>query len=190
MAILEQELTLEAFLKLPEEKPALEFHQGGVTQKVAPQIQHGRLQFKLGGVISGFAEPRRLAMVFTEMRTILGGSALVPDISVYRWERVPFTEEGELARRFEEPPDIAIEVVSPDQRVTALIEKCLFYVEHSVEIALLVDPDDRLILLFRPGGRVQALRGTEPIDLSAVLPGFELTAQDVFALLRRPKSAS
>src|SRR6266516_2096296 len=101
MAIVQEGLTLEQFLKLPEEKPALEFHQGRVSQKVAPQIQHSRIQTKLPQRIDAFAEPRQLAMAFTEMRTILGGSALVPDVSVYRWERVPLTEDGELVRRFE-----------------------------------------------------------------------------------------
>src|SRR2546430_3016734 len=106
VAIVQEGLTLEDFLKLPEEKTALEFHYGRVTQKVAPQIHHSRIQSKLPERVNSFAEPRQLAMAFTEMRTILGGSALVPDVSVYRWERVPLTEDGELVRRFEEPPDI------------------------------------------------------------------------------------
>jgi len=184
VAIVQEGLTLEDFLKLPEEKPALEFHYGRVTQKVAPQIHHSRIQSKLPERVNSFAEPCQLAMAFTEMRTILGGSALVPDVSVYRWERVPLTEDGELVRRFEEPPDIAIEITSPEQSVTSLVAKCLFHVQHGVEIALLVDPDDKLILLFRPGGTTRALRGADNVDLSSVLPGFELTAQDVFELLR------
>ena len=39
-------------------------------------------------------------------------------------------------------------------------------------------------------GTTTVLRGADPIDLTNVLPGFELTAQDVFALLRRPTEES
>jgi len=190
MAILQEGLTLEEFLKLPDESPALEFHRGKITQKPMPQLHHSRLQGKLVERINGFAEPRQLAMALPELRAILGGSTLVPDVSVYRWQRVPFTADGERVERFEEPPDIAIEIVSPDQRVTALVDKCLHYVQHGTEISLLIDAEDRLILLFRPGGRIQALRGADRIELSSVLPGFELSVDEVFGLLRRPKNES
>ena len=34
-----------------------------------------------------------------------------------------------------------------------------------------------------PGGNVRALHGADPIDLTEVLPGFELTVQELFAAL-------
>ncbi len=37
-------ITLEEFLALPEEKPALEFLDGIVTQKPWPNVHHGVLQ--------------------------------------------------------------------------------------------------------------------------------------------------
>lgn len=40
---------------------------------------------------------------------------------------------------FREPPDIAIEIVSPEHRVTALVRRCLWYVAQSVRLALLID---------------------------------------------------
>ena len=47
MAIARQGLTLEEFLALPEEKPALEYHDGTVTQKVTPKPEHSGLQGEL-----------------------------------------------------------------------------------------------------------------------------------------------
>src|SRR5437588_10791606 len=44
MAIEEKTLSLERFLQLPEEEPALEYVDGGVSQKVSPQVWHSRLQ--------------------------------------------------------------------------------------------------------------------------------------------------
>lgn len=188
MTITARRLTLVEFLALPEEEPAMEYSEGDVTQKVSPDRKHARLQSKLAESVNHFAEPRELAMAFTELRAIFGGAAFVPDVSIYRWDRVPFADDGELEGGFGEPPAVAIEILSPDQSVTSLVEKCLGFVEQGTEIALIVDSRDRAVLDIRVGGRIRALRGADLIDLSSVLPGFELTVDDVFALLRRPMS--
>ena len=80
MATTEQRLTLEEFLKLPEEKPALEFIDGMVTQKVSPQGIHSTLQARVIERINRFAEPLRLAFAFPELRATFGGFSPVPDI--------------------------------------------------------------------------------------------------------------
>ena len=183
MAISQRGLTLEQFLKLPEEKPALEFWDGMVIQKVSPQNLHGWMQFAFAQRVNLFAEPLKLAMAFPETRATWGGRSPVPDVVVYRWARVPRDARGKLLPRFVEPPDIAVEIVSPEQSVRELIDKCRWYVEHGVAIALLVEPDEEWIMLFRAGVEPRRLQGSDRIDLDSVLPGFVLTAQELFAAL-------
>ena len=184
MAVLQKGLTLEEFLKLPEEKPALEFEDGTVTQKVAPKGHHSALQYEVAELVNRFARSRRLARAFPELRATYAGRSYVPDVSVYRWERIPGDDAGELVNDFVEPPDIAVEVVSPEQRVNALVRRCLWYTEHGVQVVLLVDPADRSVLLFRPEQLPRALHGPDWIDVSDVLPGFQLTVQELFDALR------
>lgn len=57
MAVLKKSLTLEEFLKLPEE-PAPEFEDGKITQKVAPKAHHSILQAELIERLNHFALPR------------------------------------------------------------------------------------------------------------------------------------
>lgn len=184
MATVPKLLTLEEFLRLPEEEPALEFADGEVTQKVSPQGHHSVLQGDFWDVINRFARPRNLARVFTELRTTFAGVSRVPDLSVYRWDRVPLDSKGRVANEFFEPPDLVVEIVSPEQSVTALIRKCLWYVEQGVKIALLVDSDDESVLKFRPNQAPLALRGADRIAVDEVLPGFELSVAELFASLR------
>lgn len=184
MAIAQQRLTLGEFLDLPEEEPALEFEDGEVTQKVSPKGQHSTLQFRFAERINRSTEPRKLAFAFPELRTTFAGRSYVPDVAVYCWERIPVTAEGEVADDFVEPPDIAIEVVSPEQRVNWLVRKCLWYVANGVHIALVVDPADKSVLLFRPGQPPLALQGSERVALDDVLPGLELTVQELFDSLK------
>ncbi len=184
MAITQHRLTLEEFLRLPERKPALEYEDGVVTQKVAPKSRHSALQLYLAGRIDGYGVPRRLARAFPELRVTFGGLSRVPDVSVFVWERIPTDAAGDLADDVYEPPDVAIEIVSPKQGVNALVRRCLWYVEHGVRVALLVDPADRSVIAFRPEGRTSALRGSDVVDLSDVIPGLRLVVDEVFASLR------
>ena len=184
MAVIEQPVTLEEFLKLPEKKPALEYEDGRVTQKVSPKGQHSLLQASLVASLNAFLRPRGIAVAFTELRATYAGRSLVPDVSVYRWERIPRNETGEVADDFLQPPDIAIEIVSPQQSVNRLIRRCTRFNDDGVDVALLVDPSDRSVMLFRPGARPQSLSGDDAVNLTDVLPGLQLTVRDLFDSLK------
>ena len=185
MAIEQRRMTLDEFLALPEEEPALELEAGGmVTQKVSPKGKHSSLQRGLLKLFDGFAEPRRIALALPELRTVFGGAAYVPDVSVYRWERIAWTSDGEVPDDFTEPPDIAIEIVSPGQNVTRLVRRCIWYVEHGVTLALLIDPTDRSVLRFGRASTPRALHEQDRIDLSEVLPDFQATVERLFAALK------
>ena len=176
-------LTLDEFLHLPEAEPALEFLDGVVSQKVSPKSYHGALQSELAHVINVFARPRKLARVFTQTRVTFAGASMVPDLIVFRWERVPTDARGRMARDFLLPPDIAVEIVSPGQSVAALERRCRWYVANGVEVAVLIHPDDELIQVFRPNQPPRTLRESELIDFGAVLSGFEFMVRDLFACL-------
>ena len=183
MAISEKRMTLEAFLELPEEEPALEFEDGVVSQKVPPQGKHAGLQLWIGELFNRFARPKKLAMAFSELRTTFAGLSRVPDVAVYRWERIPRDAAGKVANDFREPPDIAIEIVSPGQSVNQLVLRCLWFVGNGVGAALLVDPTDESVLVFRPGSVPTGLHDADQIDLGDILPGFALTVRDIFDVL-------
>lgn len=180
MAITQQRMTLEAFLKLPEKKPALEFEDGVVTQKVPPQGRHAGLQGWIVEVFNAYGRRAQLARAFPELRVIFAGVSRVPDVAVYRWERIPRDAEGRFAEEFREPPDAAIEIISPGQRPNALVRRCLWYMSHGVGAALLVDPYDETILLFRPDRVPRHLRGEDRLDLTEQLPGFGVTVREIF----------
>jgi Uma2 family endonuclease len=178
-------MTLDEFAALAEAEPALELEPDGtITQKVSPKRQHSALQLGLGKLFDGFAGPKTLARTFPELRVIIGGASYVPDLAVYRWGRIPLNADGEVTNDPPEPPDIAVEIVSPEQSVTALIRKCLWFVAHGVVVAVLVDPGDRSVLLFRAESAPHVLRDADRLEFADVLPGFTRTVDDLFGTLR------
>ena len=48
----------------------------------------------------------------------MAGASRVPDVAVYRWARIPRDDGGEIKDDFLEPPDIAIEIMSPRSGLT------------------------------------------------------------------------
>lgn len=119
-----QRLTLEEFLRQPQEKPALEFMDGLVTQKVSPKTRHSIHQVIFTERVNRFARPTKLAFAFTELRATCGGASVVPDVSVFRWERIPRDADGEPLDDVVDPPDIAVDIVSPHQSVRSLTDRC------------------------------------------------------------------
>ncbi len=184
MATTTTTITLEQFLQLAEKKPALEFEDGEVTQKVSPRGKHSVLQKVFVAAVDQVGFSRKLAQAFPELRTTFGGRSYVPDLSVYRWDRIPVDERGEVGNEFFAPPDIAIEIKSPGQRTAALKRRCVWYVLNGVQVSLLADPEDYYVLRFAPNEEPQLLRGSDPIALDTVLPGFLLKVDDLFAPLR------
>jgi Uma2 family endonuclease len=172
-------MTLDEFLALPEEKPRLEYADGVVTQKVAPQFDHTSLQTDILSRFNRLGQELQHGIARPETRIVTPGWSPVPAVSYYRKERV----KPESPRRFgkiEIPPDIAVEIISPDQSVGELLKKCLRYAEIGVAVSLVIDADDETVYAMRPGQPLQVLRGDDRIDLDDVLPGFDLAVHALF----------
>lgn len=176
-------LTLEAFRELPEVEPALEYFEGVVRQKVPPLGEHSVLQLALADYLNRQVEPGKIARAFVELRTTFGGASVVPDVSVYRWERIPRTPTGRVASRFLTPPDMAIEIRSPSQTLRQLAERSEWYTAHGVGIALVVDYRDETIRVFRPGRPASTARGADLIPLDAIAQGAGIVVAEIFAAL-------
>jgi Uma2 family endonuclease len=179
---IQPKLTLEEFLKLPETKPASEFINGEIIQKPMPQGEHSSIQVDLCEAINQVAKPQKIAKAFPELRCIFGGEAIVPDIAVFRWERIPFQPSGRVANRFEIHPDWAIEILSPDQSQTKVLGKLLHCSQHGTQLGWLIYPEENSILVVFPGQRVELLAGAAQLP---ILNGIELelTVEQIFGWL-------
>jgi Uma2 family endonuclease len=127
---------LEAFLKLPETKPASEFFHDHVLQKPMPEGEHSTIQAELVMSINTRAKVSQMACAYPELRCVFGGAAIVPDIAVFRWPRIPRTASGRVANRFELAPDWAIEILAPEQSQTRVLDNLLHCCYHGTETAL------------------------------------------------------
>ncbi|MGA9383239.1 MAG: Uma2 family endonuclease, partial [Phormidium sp.] len=145
------QLSLADFRKLPETKPASEYIDGQIYQKPMPKGKHSSIQSLLTPAINQVGISKKIARAFTELRCTFGGRSIVPDITVFSWDRIPLDEKGEIKDEFEIYPDWTIEILSPEQSSTRVINKILFCLNHGTELGWFLDPKERLIMTFQPG---------------------------------------
>jgi Uma2 family endonuclease len=175
-------IAIDEFLQLPETKPASEFIHGEIIQKPMPQGEHSLLQVTLCETINQIAKLQKIAKAFPELRCVFGGLAIVPDIAVFRWERIPRSPSGRIANRFEIHPDWAIEILSPDQRYRQVLGKLLHCAEYGTELGWLLDAEDESVLVVDSDRRVREFTNSDRLP---VLTGIDLdlTVEQVFSWL-------
>lgn len=178
-------LTLEEFLRLPETKPASEYIDGEIIQKPMPQGKHSVIQGELILAINAIVKPQRIARAFPELRCTFGGRSTVPVVSVFVSDRIPRDQNGEIANVFEQAPDWAIEILSPEQSQTKVTKNILHCLNYETQMDWLIDPDEQTVFVYLPRQQIQVF--DEPEELLPV-PAFanelRLTVGDLFGWLR------
>ena len=182
-------IALDRFLSQPETKPASEYIDGSIYQKPMPQGQHSRLQLKFWNTVNAVTEDKQIALALPELRCTFGNRSIVPDVAVFRWERLPINAEGEIENVFSIYPDWVIEILSPEQAPMRVIGNILHCLKHGTEMGWLLFPKERSLLIFQ--------RDRQPIEINSeinvaqklLVPNFleaelNLTVDRVFGWLK------
>jgi Uma2 family endonuclease len=185
MARVDEELmTLARFLELPETKPALEFIDGKVIPKMSPKRRHSMIQIKLGARLDRFLEQNPLGVVFTELRCTYGGDSFVPDLCFIASGRTPRDESGNFVEDITFAPDLAIEILSESQTIAKLTAKFELALNQGLRLGWLIDPARKTVRVFRPGREMFILEVGARLLGEDVLPGFDISLDDMFAWLK------
>ncbi|MGC9503626.1 Uma2 family endonuclease [Baaleninema sp.] len=178
-------LTLEEFLELPENKPASEYIDGKILQKPMPQGEHSTLQGDLVSTLNGTLKSSRVARAYPELRCTFGGRSIVPDVSVFQWERIPRRPDGRVENIFNLSPDWSIEILSPHQRQTQVIRNLLHCLNHGSQMGWIIDPEESCIFVY---DAAKAVRVFEEDEAALPVPEFaeavQLTVGEIFSWLK------
>jgi Uma2 family endonuclease len=93
-------------------------------------------------------------------------------------ERLPIG----VARRgyFRGAPDLAIEVISPNDLYDEVDEKVAEWLEHGTRMVIVVNPRRKRVAVHRPGRDVRILGVEDILDGEDVVPGWTLAVRDLF----------
>jgi len=177
-------VSLEAFLKLPETKPASEYIDGQIIQKPMPQGKHSTIQGELVTAINLVVKQERIARAFPELRCTFGGRSIVPDVSVFVSHRIPRDDNGEIANVFQAAPDWTIEIISPDQSQTKVTKNILHCLTYGTAMSWLIDPEEQTVFVYRPKQQIEVF---DQLSDQLLVPSFarelSITVGDLFSWL-------
>ncbi|MCT7973203.1 Uma2 family endonuclease [Laspinema olomoucense] len=177
-------LSLEEFLKLPETKPASEYIEGEIIQKPMPKGKHSSIQTEFAATVNATLRGPKIARAFSELRCSFAGQSIVPDVSVFVWERIPREENGEIANIFPSAPDWLVEILSPEPSQTKVTKKILHSLKHRSQMGWLIDPQDKTIFVYHPQQQIEAFDEAEQqIPVPPFASELRLTVADIFGWL-------
>jgi Uma2 family endonuclease len=102
-----------------------------------------------------------------------------PDVVLYNQVR----RYDDLKVRYsDEPPTLAVEVLSPNDRWGAVTRRVTQFLQRGVALVWLVDPDGRTVTVYRGTHLPQVLEGDDELVCEDVLPGFRCRVADFFYL--------
>jgi len=181
----ERHFTIE---ELPDIPDCYELVDGELLMMMSPAgPPHGYIVMKLAIALGAYVEMRNLGVVFGEQTGFIltrkPDTVRAPDIAFIREERVP--AEGLGPGYFEGAPDLAVEVLSPSNRLSAMARKLDQYFAAGTQLVWIVDPRKRTVTICRPLGAPMLLQEDGELDGEDVVPEFRFPIRELFARLRR-----
>ena len=176
-AVLEETITLdpdkdyETFNGIPEEKAMADALHGGVGARLLVLIGHHALVNQLGTVYGA------------DTTFKVEGQDRLPDVSFISVDRLP--AEGEPLTAWSIVPDLAVEIVSPNDIYQKLMNKVFDYLDAGVQEVWLVAPESKTVTIYYSFTEVKILTENDVLTCEKLLPGFRCAVGDLFKLPKR-----
>jgi Uma2 family endonuclease len=170
-------ITVAEFEKLPDDGNLHELDEGELIVTPPPRPRHGRIQ-------------RIVALALDQAAKQAGGEVLIetgfrlasdvvqaPDVAFIRAEK-----QGQIDwdRYCEFGPDLAVEILSPDDKAGLLQRQIARYFEAGTTTVWVLDPNSITLTVYEAGGKFRTLCASDLIDSPEVLPGFSATVSSLF----------
>jgi Uma2 family endonuclease len=105
-----------------------------------------------------------------------GGNVRSPDVSFVAAARIPADRLGFM----DAAPDLAVEIISPGDRVRRVHDRVGEYLEAGVRLVWVIDPVRQTAVIYRGTDGVESIDATGALDGLSVLPGFRCPLADLF----------
>jgi Uma2 family endonuclease len=172
--------TVEDVLCLGAQGERYELVDGELVPMSPTGMEHARIEAFVTWVLNTYVLPRQVGEVFSGKGLfrldLNAGIARAPDAAFIRQDRLLGRN---LVGAFDGAPDLAVEIVSPNDAAKDVQRKVEEWLGHGTIAVLLMYPETRSIVVWRRGQAVSAHDGDE-VDLSDALPGFRSRAEDLF----------
>ena len=173
-----QPATEADLLNVPDDGFQYELVDGEIRRLGPRGWRHGSVCSCLGARILTFVAARKLGCVACDPGVRLPqGNVRAPDIGFVASGR--FEDDKAPAGFSSVIPDLAIEVLSPEDRPRFVLDKVGEFLEAGVRLVWVIDPERRQATRYRSITDVRTIAGEDELDGEDVLPGFRCRLAEI-----------
>jgi Uma2 family endonuclease len=152
---------------------------GQPEEKVMGGARHGGVGVRLIVRLASYVETHQLGGVYGPDTTFqIGENERIPDASFVSAARLPV--EGEPEGLWPIAPDLAVEIISPNDLYEKVISKVEEYFAGGVRQVWLLSPEHKTVTIFHSPTRTVILTEAEDLVSEELIPGFRCRIADLF----------
>lgn len=175
-------LTAEELLRLQNDDLWHELVDGRLITMPPPGFAHGLFGGRLLFALTVFVRERRLGIVVLQDTGFIlrrdPDTVRAPDVAFVSVDRMP---AGPLPEGyFEGAPDLAVEVMSPADRIRDVEAKVREYLDRGARAVWVVRPRTRTVSTHHAGESPRTFTENDTLEDRAVLPGFRYRVRELF----------
>ena len=176
-------MTADELLAMPDDGIRRELVAGELREMTPAGWQHGRIAGNIAGELRAYVRAHRLGVMATAEASYRlfadPDTVRIPDVSFARQERVD--EIGDPTGCWPGVPDLAFEVISPNDRYSEVRPTVDEYLAAGTPMVVLVDPRNREVVVFHASGARLELAEDDVLEGGDVVPGWRLPVRETFA---------
>jgi Uma2 family endonuclease len=173
--------TDEEFMALPKDGHRYELVDGEPIDMGNSGMEHGGIGSFLGGLLAIYVRQHKLGIVCDSSTafTMKSGNKRSPDVSFVAKERLKGLKRPPRGF-FQGSPDLAVEILSPNNTVEEIHEKIVEYFDNDTRLVWVIHPDERYVLVYHSPEPDCLLRPQDTLDGEDIVHGFSMSVAELF----------
>lgn len=182
MSVEVQSMTVEELLRMPDDGFRYELIKGELIKMAPAGHEHGGIAINIAVPLGVYVKKHRLGRVFAaETGFILEtgpDTVRAPDTAFVCRERL---KEGRGVEGYwPGPPDLAVEVISPNDTYREVEEKVFEWLDTGCRAVIAINPRPRTATIYRSRSNIVQLTEKETLTCEEVVPGWSMPVKELF----------
>ena len=185
MTVKTKTVTAEDLLNMPDDDTRRELVRGELREMTPAGNKHGYVAGEMFGELRNHVRTNGLGRTYTAET----GFKISSDPDTVRAPDAAFVSQARLESMGDIPgywpgaPDLVVEVVSPNDKSSEVLDKALDWREAGCRMVLVAHPERRAVTVYRSREDIRVLTAAagDVVDGADVVPGWKLSLAEIFA---------